>query len=161
MHYPPSQIENSEPICCTKHAHFQHSGDMPSSSRKYQDLKTFGLQAEKTILGKNDGHVNYSRKGKKRKRANVVVPISNGPNLNDLFEIKSMNWKQKSPRKTAIVPPRPRQQYRLAGSSGWVYNVSQVEYGRNTPVRASSRSHGMSCQHPIDTHWFHLVLKEW
>ena len=144
MHFPLSQIENSEPICCTKHAHFQHLGDMSPVTRNFQDVKALGLQADKTILGKKDNQVNNVRRGKKRKRANVVVPTSNGLNLKDLCETKYINWKQKSPKKTAIVPPRPRQQYRLAGSSGWVYNVAQVEYGRNTPVRVSSRSHGMS-----------------
>ena len=160
MHFPLSQIENSEPICCTKHAHFQHLGDMSPVTRNFRDLKVLGLQTDKTILGKKDNQVNNVRRGKKRKRANVVVPTNNGFNLKDLCETKYINWKQKSPKKTAIVPP----QAKTTVTTGWIQWMGvQCYTGGIWQKHSRSRFIQKSWYVTfisLTAHRFHLVLKE-
>ena len=125
---------------CTKHVNFQNT------QCRRLNPKMSGFDKIRTFRSKTDNE-NTSFKRINRRKLKAALPSSNGDHSKDslMSKPRSAKWKQKSSRKTAIISPRPRQDYQLTGSGGWVYNVSRVEYGRNTPPHTSVRSQGMIC----------------
>lgn len=134
MKRPVSSIGSKRAPCCCNHKGFRKIREMYPNGIERKYLKTFERLLPDTIKRNKrceDDERTYARK-KSPPRSPQKLTASNTCRL------------PASSRKFAIISPRPRSQYKPAGSSGWVYNVTQLDVvARNNGSTSSSENKGL------------------
>ena len=150
MQIPVADVGNTKPSGNTKHKCLAEA--LNRKGTKAEHIRKLGFVPQTFIPDTRNGH--RLDKAKKHKQ-NWHDSIGDTNIVETDFKSKFSRMTPKeiptkipsrhpnTARKTAVIPPRPRHRYRLAGSSGWVYNVTQLELDRSVPSHTASRNQGL------------------